>query len=146
MVDPVTLEIIRGAIRAAQAEMDALLERTAISAFIREKKDFYTAVFDYGYLDMSSEGFTYALINLPGTSGEMAGVGGIGVPQHEGTPPHWMSYLTVKLADDSLTSMSAGRAFSRRALLYSHPDGGLRPQREATRWNGGHFWPVPQQW
>ncbi len=44
--DPITLEIIRGAARAAQAEMEALLERTAISAFIREKKDFYTAVFD----------------------------------------------------------------------------------------------------
>ncbi len=44
--DPVTLEIVRGAIRAAQAEMEALLERTAISAFIREKKDFYTALFD----------------------------------------------------------------------------------------------------
>jgi N-methylhydantoinase B len=44
--DPVTLEIIKGASRAAQAEMEALLERTAISAFIREKKDFYTAVFD----------------------------------------------------------------------------------------------------
>ncbi len=44
--DPVTLEIIRGAIRAAQGEMEALLERTAISAFIREKKDFYTALFD----------------------------------------------------------------------------------------------------
>src|SRR5690349_14416843 len=46
MIDPIRLEIIRGAIRAAQAEMDALLERTAISAFIREKKDFYTALFD----------------------------------------------------------------------------------------------------
>ena len=45
-LDPITLEIIRGAIRAAQAEMDALLERTAISPFIREKKDFYTALFD----------------------------------------------------------------------------------------------------
>src|SRR5215831_20479800 len=44
--DPVTLEIVRGAIRAAQAEMEALIERTAISAFIREKKDFYTALFD----------------------------------------------------------------------------------------------------
>ena len=44
--DPVTLEIIRGAVRAAQSEMEALLERTAISAFIREKKDFYTALFD----------------------------------------------------------------------------------------------------
>ena len=46
LCDPVTLEIIRGAIRAAQSEMEALLERTAISAFIREKKDFYTALFD----------------------------------------------------------------------------------------------------
>ncbi|WP_159993145.1 hydantoinase B/oxoprolinase family protein [Roseomonas sp. 18066] len=44
--DAVTLEILRGAIRAAQAEMEALIERTAMSAFIREKKDFYTAVFD----------------------------------------------------------------------------------------------------
>jgi N-methylhydantoinase B len=43
---PVTLEILRGAIHAAQSEMEALLERTAISAFIREKKDFYTALFD----------------------------------------------------------------------------------------------------
>ncbi|UOM37285.1 hydantoinase B/oxoprolinase family protein [Acuticoccus sp. I52.16.1] len=44
--DPVTLEIVRGAISAAQSEMEALIERTAISAFIREKKDFYTALFD----------------------------------------------------------------------------------------------------
>lgn len=44
--DPVTLEILRGAVRAAQGEMEALLERTAISNFIREKKDFYTALFD----------------------------------------------------------------------------------------------------
>ncbi|WP_207802806.1 hydantoinase B/oxoprolinase family protein [Roseicella frigidaeris] len=44
--DAVTLEIVRGALRAAQAEMEALVERTAMSAFIREKKDFYTALFD----------------------------------------------------------------------------------------------------
>jgi N-methylhydantoinase B len=46
LCDPVSLEIIRGAIAATQAEMEALIERTAISAFIREKKDFYTALFD----------------------------------------------------------------------------------------------------
>lgn len=46
LCDPVTLEIVRGAIRAVQAEMEALIERTAISAFIREKKDFYTGLFD----------------------------------------------------------------------------------------------------
>lgn len=44
--DPIKLEIIQGAIQAAQSEMEALIERTAISAFIREKKDFYTAIFD----------------------------------------------------------------------------------------------------
>ena len=44
--DPVTLEIVRGAITSAQREMEALIERTAISAFIREKKDFYSALFD----------------------------------------------------------------------------------------------------
>ena len=46
LCDPVTLEIMRGAISATQREMEALIERTAISAFIREKKDFYTALFD----------------------------------------------------------------------------------------------------
>ena len=46
LCDPVSLEIVRGAIAAAQSEMEALIERTAISAFIREKKDFYTALFD----------------------------------------------------------------------------------------------------
>ncbi|MBI3710242.1 MAG: hydantoinase B/oxoprolinase family protein [Proteobacteria bacterium] len=44
--DPVTLEIVKGALRAAQSEMEALIERTAMSAFIREKKDFYAALFD----------------------------------------------------------------------------------------------------
>jgi len=44
--DPVTLQIVRGALRAAQSEMEALIERTAMSPFIREKKDFYAALFD----------------------------------------------------------------------------------------------------
>ena len=44
--DPVTLEIVRGALRAAQSEMEALIERTAMSPFIREKKDFFAALFD----------------------------------------------------------------------------------------------------
>src|SRR5262245_63315302 len=44
--DPVTLEIVLGALRATQSEMEALIERTAMSPFIREKKDFYAALFD----------------------------------------------------------------------------------------------------
>ncbi|WP_103000259.1 hydantoinase B/oxoprolinase family protein [Sphingobium sp. SA916] len=44
--DPVALEIIVGALRAALSEMGALLERTAMSAMIREKKDYWVSFFD----------------------------------------------------------------------------------------------------
>lgn len=46
--DPILLEIIKGAIRSAQAEMSALLDRTAMSPFIREKKDYFIGFFDAG--------------------------------------------------------------------------------------------------
>ena len=65
--DPVTLEIVRGAIRAAQAEMEALIERTAICAFIREKKDFYTALFDAdGVMAVGSNVPVFGDITQPG--------------------------------------------------------------------------------
>ncbi|MBN9490373.1 MAG: hydantoinase B/oxoprolinase family protein [Alphaproteobacteria bacterium] len=44
-VDPVTLEIIRGGLRAVQSEMEVLIERTAMSPFIREKKDYASALY-----------------------------------------------------------------------------------------------------
>src|SRR6059058_1600422 len=44
--DPITVQIVRGALRAIQSEMEAVIERTAMSPFIREKKDFYAALFD----------------------------------------------------------------------------------------------------
>lgn len=56
--DPVTVEIVRGSLRAIQGEMEALIERTAMSPFIREKKDFYAALFD-------AEGRLIAGSNLP---------------------------------------------------------------------------------
>src|SRR5258705_6659406 len=46
LCDPVTLQIVRGALRAIQGEMEAVIERTAMSPFIREKKDFYAALYD----------------------------------------------------------------------------------------------------
>jgi N-methylhydantoinase B len=45
-VDPVTLELIKGSIRSARLEMEALIERTSMSPFIREKKDYFTALYD----------------------------------------------------------------------------------------------------
>ncbi len=44
--DPVTIGIIKGALRSAQIEMETLLARTAMSPFIREKKDYFIALFD----------------------------------------------------------------------------------------------------
>ncbi len=43
-LSPVDVEVIKGALRAAQREMEVLLERTAMSPFIREKKDFFTGI------------------------------------------------------------------------------------------------------
>lgn len=45
-IDPVTLELVKGAIRSARLEMEALIERTSMSPFIREKKDYFTALYD----------------------------------------------------------------------------------------------------
>jgi len=56
--DRVTLEIVRGALRAIQSEMEAVIERTAMSPFIREKKDFYAALYD-------ADGRLIAGSNLP---------------------------------------------------------------------------------
>lgn len=43
-LSPIDIEIIKGALRAAQREMEVLLERTAMSPFIREKKDYFTGI------------------------------------------------------------------------------------------------------
>ena len=45
-VDPIAREIIKGALGAMQSEMEVLLERTAMSPFIREKKDYFIGIFD----------------------------------------------------------------------------------------------------
>lgn len=45
-LDTITLELIKGALQSARIEMEAVIERTAMSPFIREKKDYFTAFFD----------------------------------------------------------------------------------------------------
>ena len=42
----ITQELIKGALNAARREMEALVARTAMSPFIREKKDYFTAFLD----------------------------------------------------------------------------------------------------
>jgi len=45
-LNPVTYEIIKGGFNAALNETGGLIERTAMSSIIREKKDYFTSFFD----------------------------------------------------------------------------------------------------
>src|ERR671925_1854741 len=45
-VNPVVLEIIRGSLRSTIREMELLMERWAMSPFIKEKKDYFVGIYD----------------------------------------------------------------------------------------------------
>ncbi len=45
-LDPITRELIAGALRAAIHEMETLVDRTAMSAMIKEKKDYFVGLYD----------------------------------------------------------------------------------------------------
>src|SRR5918992_4529869 len=47
-IDPVTLQVMLGALRAACDEMGAVLVRSAHSANVKERRDASTAIFDAG--------------------------------------------------------------------------------------------------
>jgi N-methylhydantoinase B len=46
VVDPITLEIVRGALGSTIKEMELLMERCAMSPFIKEKKDYFVGIYD----------------------------------------------------------------------------------------------------
>jgi N-methylhydantoinase B len=43
--NPIVVELVKGRMAAARSELEALIERTAMSPVIREKKDYFVAVF-----------------------------------------------------------------------------------------------------
>jgi N-methylhydantoinase B len=45
-LDPITLEIIRGSLASTIRDMELLMERCAMSPFIKEKKDYFVGIFD----------------------------------------------------------------------------------------------------
>ena len=45
-VDPITMEIVKGAVNAIILEMEGLVERTAMSPVIKEKMDYFVGVYD----------------------------------------------------------------------------------------------------
>jgi N-methylhydantoinase B len=47
-VDPITLEIVRGAVNSIILQMEGLVERTAMSPVIKEKMDYFVGIYDVG--------------------------------------------------------------------------------------------------
>lgn len=47
-LSPITSELIKGALDSAIHEMEALIDRTSMSAMIKEKKDFFVGLYDAG--------------------------------------------------------------------------------------------------
>lgn len=65
-LDPITLQVTTGALRAACEEMGAVLERSAHSANIKERRDFSTALFDaHGRMAMQAEHIPVHLGAMP---------------------------------------------------------------------------------
>ena len=62
-------------------------------------KAFYSAVFGYGYDDMSSPEFSYATFKTTGDS--IGGIGDLGTMAPPETPAHWMTYFGVDDADEA---------------------------------------------
>ena len=60
-VDRFTIELVKGTLNGARAEMEALIARTAMSPFIREKKDYFTA-----FLNPSGELVVSTALTLAG--------------------------------------------------------------------------------
>ena len=52
LVDPITRQLVRGSLRAARLECELIIERTAMSAFIREKKDYTVSFLDAQCLEI----------------------------------------------------------------------------------------------
>ena len=59
--DQIRFELIKGALTGARREMEALITRTSMSPFIREKKDFFTAI-----LSRDGELFVSTSLSLAG--------------------------------------------------------------------------------
>jgi predicted enzyme related to lactoylglutathione lyase len=88
-------------------------------------KSFYGAVFGYEFQDMSSEGFSYATLNLGGQP--VGGIGGYPAATPAGTPGSWAVYFgaadtdaavaAATAAGGTLVSPPAGTPYGRMATV-----------------------------
>ena len=117
-LDPVTLQVLVGALRAACEEMGAVLVRSAHSANIKERRDCSTALFDAaGELVMQAEHIPVHLGSMPeavrAVLGERQREGDLWVlndPFRGGTHLPDITVVTPVFVDHELAGFAASRA------------------------------------
>lgn len=67
-------------------------------------REFYTAVFGYGYGDIEDPNMTYATLNLP--HGMVGGIGEMPAQVPAEVPAHWMTYFAVPDADAAVAKVT----------------------------------------
>ena len=66
---------------------------------VEKAKKFYSALIGWKIAAQDMGGFTYHLINVPGTDDQVGGMMQMEGPQWQGIPPHWMPYIAVDSVD-----------------------------------------------
>ncbi|HYT27327.1 MAG TPA: hydantoinase B/oxoprolinase family protein, partial [Actinomycetota bacterium] len=118
MIDPVTLQVLVGALRAACEEMGAVLVRAAHSANIKERRDCSTALFDAaGELVMQAEHIPVHLGSMPdavaAVLGEEHRPGDVWIlndPYQGGTHLPDITLISPIFTDEELLGFAASRA------------------------------------
>ena len=124
-LDPVTLQVLTGALRATCEEMGAVLVRAAHSANIKERRDASTALFDAARADGHAGGAH------PGPSRRDAGGGrGRARARSTGRATPGSSTTRTRAGRTSRTSRSSRRSSSRASYSASPPP---RPPRRRRR-------------
>ena len=117
-LDPVTLQVLVGALRAGCEEMGAVLVRSAHSANIKERRDCSTALFDgAGELVMQAEHIPVHLGSMPdavaAVLGEEQRQGGLWIlndPYRGGTHLPDITLISPVFCEDDLLGFAASRA------------------------------------
>jgi uncharacterized protein len=68
---------------------------------VEKAKKFYSSLIGWKIEGMDMGGFTYHLLQTPGTGEQVGGMMQMEGPKFEGVPPHWMPYIAVDDIDGS---------------------------------------------
>ena len=117
-LDPIALQVVTGALRAACEEMGATLIRSAHSANIKERRDCSTALFDpAGEMVMQAEHIPVPLGAMPAAVAAVLGEDHaegrpwiLNDPYRGGTHLPDVTIITPVLADEALLGFAASRA------------------------------------